>query len=65
MSEQKQKIYSTEFKESFKKLVKLYGFSKDMIKFEQIKDESEEGFRRLTGIKRTTFGIMLGITGFY
>lgn len=35
--------------------------SKDMIKFEQIKDESEEGFRRLTGIKRTTFAVMLGI----
>ena len=32
-----------------------------MIKFEQIKDESEEGFRRLTGIKRTTFAVMLGI----
>ena len=32
-----------------------------MIKFEQIKDESEEGFRRLTGIKRTTFASMLSI----
>jgi len=32
-----------------------------MIKFEQIKDESEEGFRRLTGIKRTTFAVMLVI----
>ena len=32
-----------------------------MIKFEQIKDESEEGFRRLTGIKKTTFAVMLGI----
>ena len=32
-----------------------------MIKFEQIKEESEEGFRRLTGIKRTTFSVMLGI----
>ena len=32
-----------------------------MIKFEQIKDESEEGFRRLTGIKRTTFAVMLCI----
>jgi hypothetical protein len=32
-----------------------------MIKFKQIKDESEEGFRRLTGIKRTTFLVMLGI----
>lgn len=39
----------------------MFGFSKDMIKFEQIKDESEEGFRRLTGIKRTTFAVMLGI----
>jgi len=34
-----------------------------MIKFEQIKEESEEGFRRLTGIKRTTFAVMLGILG--
>lgn len=34
-----------------------------MIKFEQIKDESEEGFRRLTGIKRATFAVMLGILG--
>lgn len=32
-----------------------------MIKFEQIKDESEEGFRRLRGIKKTTFAVMLGI----
>lgn len=32
-----------------------------MIKFEQIKDESEERFRRLTGIKRTTFMVMLEI----
>lgn len=32
-----------------------------MIKFEQTKDESEEGFRRLTGIKKTTFAVMLGI----
>ena len=32
-----------------------------MIKIEQIKDESEEGFRRLTGIKKTTFAVMLGI----
>ena len=39
----------------------MFGLSKDMIKFEQIKDESEEGFRRLTGIKRTTFAVMLGI----
>ena len=29
--------------------------------FEQIKDESPEGFRRLTGIKRTTFDVMTGI----
>lgn len=28
------------------------------MKFEQIKVESEEGFRRLTGIKRTTFNAM-------
>ena len=31
------------------------------MKFEQIKDESPEGFRRLTGIKRTTFDVMTGI----
>lgn len=42
-------------------MFKILAFSKDMIKFEQIKDESEEGFRRLTGIKKTTFGVMLGI----
>lgn len=34
-----------------------------MIKFEQIKDESEEGFRRLTGIKKASFMVMLGILG--
>jgi hypothetical protein len=32
-----------------------------MTRFEQIKEESEEGFRRLTGIKRTTFAAMLSI----
>ena len=31
------------------------------MKFKQIKDEPEEGFRRLTGIKRTTFEVMLTI----
>ena len=31
------------------------------MKFEQIKEESEEGFRRLTGIKRTTFDVMITI----
>ena len=31
------------------------------MKFEQIKDESPEGFRRLTGIKRTTFDVMITI----
>jgi len=31
------------------------------MKFEQIKDESPEGFRRLTGIKRTTFDVMVTI----
>lgn len=31
------------------------------MKFEQIKDESPEGFRRLTGIKRTTFDVMIVI----
>ncbi len=31
------------------------------MKFEQIKDESQEGFRRLTGIKRTTFDVMISI----
>jgi hypothetical protein len=29
------------------------------MKFEQIKEESPEGFRRLTGIKRSTFDIMI------
>ena len=33
------------------------------MKFEQIKDESREGFRRLTGIKRTTFNAMTSILG--
>ena len=31
------------------------------MKFEQIKDEFPEGFRRLTGIKRTTFDVMITI----
>ncbi|SNV29641.1 preprotein translocase SecY [Legionella spiritensis] len=31
------------------------------MKFEQIKEESEEGFRRLTGLKRTTFDVMITI----
>jgi hypothetical protein len=31
------------------------------MKFEQIKDELEEGFRRLTGIKRATFEVILDI----
>lgn len=31
------------------------------MKFEQIKDESPDSFRRLTGIKRTTFDVMLTI----
>lgn len=31
------------------------------MRFEQIKDESPEGFRRLTGIKRTTFDVMTTI----
>jgi len=31
------------------------------MKYEQIKDEFQEGFRRLTGIKRTTFEVMLTI----
>jgi hypothetical protein len=31
------------------------------MKFEQIKEESQEGFRRLTGIKRTTFDVMINI----
>ena len=31
------------------------------MKFEQIKDELPEGFRRLTGIKRTTFDLMTTI----
>jgi len=30
-------------------------------KFQQIKDESQDGFRRLTGIKRTTIDIMINI----
>ena len=31
------------------------------MKFEQAKDELPEGFRRLTGIKRTTFDVMISI----
>ena len=31
------------------------------MKFEQIKEEPEEDFRRLTGIKRGTFGVMIEI----
>ena len=31
------------------------------MKFEQIKDESQDGFRRLTGIKRATFDVMINI----
>ena len=31
------------------------------MKFDQIKDEIPEGFRRLTGIKRTTFDLMVAI----
>jgi len=31
------------------------------MKFEQIKEESAENFRRLTGIKRTTFDVMISI----
>ncbi|MCP5362907.1 MAG: hypothetical protein H6911_02990 [Rickettsiaceae bacterium] len=31
------------------------------MRFEQIKDESEEGFRRLTGIKRPSFDFILTI----
>ena len=32
-----------------------------LMKFEQIKEESADNFRRLTGIKRTTFDVMIGI----
>jgi hypothetical protein len=32
-----------------------------LMKFEQIKDESEEGFRRLTGIKHATFAVMIRV----
>lgn len=31
------------------------------MKFEQIKEELSENFRRLTGIKRSTFDVMVGI----
>jgi len=31
------------------------------MKFEQIKEESSDNFRRLTGIKRTTFDVMISI----
>lgn len=31
------------------------------MKFEQIKQESSENFRRLTGVKRTTFDVMVSI----
>lgn len=42
-------------------MIKILAFSKDKMKFEQIKDESQEDFRRLTGIKRTTFEAILTI----
>jgi hypothetical protein len=32
-----------------------------LMKFEQIKEESADDFRRLTGIKRTTFDVMISI----
>jgi hypothetical protein len=32
-----------------------------LMKFEQIKEESVDDFRRLTGIKRTTFDVMISI----
>ena len=31
------------------------------MKFEQIKEESKEGFRRLTGVKRSTFEVMVAL----
>jgi hypothetical protein len=31
------------------------------MKFEQIKEESSDNFRRLTGVKRTTFDVMISI----
>jgi hypothetical protein len=31
------------------------------MKFEQVKEESADNFRRLTGIKRTTFDVMISI----
>ncbi|KGP62940.1 hypothetical protein EP47_07420 [Legionella norrlandica] len=31
------------------------------MRFEQIKEESSDNFRRLTGIKRTTFDVMISI----
>lgn len=33
------------------------------MKLEQIKEEPPEGFRRLTGIQRATFGVMIAILG--
>jgi hypothetical protein len=34
------------------------------MKFEQIKEESLDGFRRLTGIKRPTFDVMISILSY-
>lgn len=36
-------------------------FGKSEVKFEQIKEESKEGFRRLTGVKPSTFEVMVAL----
>ena len=42
-------------------MVKILDFSSREMRFEQIKNEYEEGFRRITGIKRSTFEVILTI----
>ena len=43
-------------------MIKLVDFWKDILmKFEQVKEESADDFRRLTGIKRPTFDVMISI----
>ena len=39
--------------------LRFSSFGKVEVKFEQVKEESTEGFRRLTGVKRSTFTVMV------
>jgi len=42
-------------------LIKIFFLAGMLMKLEQIKEESTNDFRRLRGIKRTTFDVMIGI----